>query len=218
MKSTQAMLFSERPPRPVTPHARATGKGRKSAPAPRPWKCSILAVDTAANSGWAHWATGSLVSSGEIDTREEDAMRMLVRDLCGVDGFHGLPPILVLEAPYGGHKHPGEVATLVALGMARERWERAWKDAGEARSRIVRVQPQTWRSAVLGGWAVGKPRAELRASELSMARGMARREDVGDDEAAAICIGRWASYAPEVGAVIGKRAREASMQAWGVRP
>lgn len=211
-RAQQAEMFAARTPKPVSSQARAMcSRGKKPAPAPKPWQCSILAVDTAENSGWSVWVDGTLVSSGETDTRDEARM-LKIASWPGSHTISSGPPVLVLEAPYGGPKHAGEVKTLIALGMARERWLRAWKDAGEARARVVLVQPATWRAAVLGN-VRGLKTPALNKLEQQVAKRISGR-DCRPDEAAAVCVGAWASYAAAVGEVIGKKAREASMEAW----
>lgn len=192
-------------------------KKPKEAPAPRPWQCAILAVDTAANSGWSMSREGKLITYGEVDTRDELAMKMVLADIADISlwGRGNVPAVLVLEAPYGGHKHPGMVSTLVALGMARERWERAWKARGLPMSHIVLVQPSTWRAAVLGRVARMKKPELLKLEQSVACRLVGCAEgDLGGDEAAAVCIGAWATRADAVGQVIGERARKASEKAW----
>lgn len=211
-RAVQAPLFDASPRKLVTPHARATstfGKSKRPAPAPKPWECTILSVDTAQLSGWSTYECGAFLDSGEIDTTDECEVEFIVLQalqLCTP------PPVLVLEAPYGGWKSPGQVKTLVALGAARERWERAWKAAGEAKGRIVRVQPSTWRAATLGNIR-GLDRNEIRKRE-QQAAGVIAGRPTSPDESAAILIGRWAAYASKVGEVIGARAVQASMKAW----
>lgn len=225
-RATQAEMFAPTAIKPVTSQARAMTLKRKpsktSAPAPKPWHCHILAIDTAEKSGWAIWEDGTLSGSGEVDTHDSKTMAELISDMFSVSADLSLvramaeprkPKVLVLEAPYGGPKGAHEVKRLIGLGMARERWLRAWKDAGEARSRVVMVQPQTWRAAVLGNMR-GLERKAIRRCELLVAGSIAGRAELGDDEAAAICIGKWASYAAPVGEVIGKRAVKASVEAW----
>jgi hypothetical protein len=216
MKRAQAEMFAQ----PAKPAAivRTRSPKRGPSPSPRPWRCSLIAVDTAENSGWAFWSSGTLHSSGEIDTSDGSALLKCVRSGAWLaKEFTEGPLVLVLEAPYGGPKHAGQVATLVALGRAQERWLRAWKDAGEARARVVMVQPQTWRCALFGS-VRGMKRAELHKLEDLNAQAImgvhAHVAALGADEAAAICIGQWASYAAAVGEVIGKKARAASMAAW----
>jgi hypothetical protein len=63
---------------------------------------------------------------------------------------------------------------------------------------------------------VSAPRAEVRAHEQEVARGLAGRV-VGEDEAPAILIARWGAHAARVGKAIGKRASKASLRAWTQR-
>lgn len=211
-RAQQTALFAEEtlPRKPVSPQARAMcTRGKKNAPAPKPWHAVVLAIDTAAHSGWSNWYDGKYECSGEVETESQLALE----ELCGLIAtkakLYGRVPVLALEFWWGGNAR-----VCAGLHVHCDRWTRAWKSAGESPRRIVKVQPGQWRSAVLGSWSVGKRSAEVRKAELSVARGIVGREDVGDDEAPAICIGRWASYAPKVGEVIGERAREKSMAAW----
>lgn len=210
-RATQSELFAARPIKPVSSQARAMTAKRKAptAPAPRPWKCSVLAVDTADNSGFSVWVDGTLVYSGEVETRDT-ALLNKIADWPSSHTISAGPPVLVLEAPWGG-----STETVVGMAMARERWERAWRDAGEAMSRIVRVNPSTWRAAVLGNIR-GLKREQIREMEGRVARALldSPKRVIGEDEAAAVCIGRWSSYAPQIGQVIGKRAVKASLEAW----
>jgi len=182
---------------------------RSSSPAPKPWACVVLAVDTARISGWALYVVGKRVDSGEVDTLKAHALDSLVewaRDLAEVQ--EKAPAVLVLEAPWGG-----STDVVAALGAARERWESAWRKAELPRGRVVRVRPSTWRSAVLGRGSIGMPRDQVRAFERNVASALVGRK-VGEDEAPAILIGHWASFAGVVGTAIGKRAQRRSLREW----
>jgi hypothetical protein len=216
-RAQQTALFAEehwlRTSKPVSPQARAMcvkpGRTKREAPAPKPWEAVILAVDTAKNSGWSSWADGRIEGSGELDTDNDAALR----ELCGLVATnaraYGRTAVLVLEFWWGGNAQ-----VCAGLHVHCDRWTRAWKAAGESLDRVVKVQPGQWRGPVLGSWSVGKRSAEVCKAELATAQGIVGRNDVGSDEAPAILIGRWASYAPQVGDVIGKRARDKSMKAW----
>jgi hypothetical protein len=208
--------------RPVSPASKAltlrAGKGRARgsrcgvAPAPKPWECVVLGVDTAENSGWSLWRKGEYLESGEVPTGEHDALLHVIERGKIVAGASELVYVLVLEFWWGGNAR-----TCAGLHVHCDRWKRAWKGSYEAATRVVTVQPGTWRSAVLGSWAArgGKGlREQVRAAEQSTARGIVRSESVGADQAAAVLIGRWACYAPKIGEAIGKRAVKASQQAW----
>lgn len=180
----------------------------RSGPAPKPWLACVLSVDTAENSGWAFWRDGTLVDSGEVDTRKSEVLDALVADFVLVAEPGERAKALVMEKPWGG-----STPTVIGLAMARERWERAWKDSGEAMGRIVRVHPSTWRAKVIGK-IHGLKRDAIRERELQVAQRIANRIDLGYDESAAIGIGYWGSSAGEVGRVIGARAVQASMRGW----
>ena len=212
-RAQQTALFAEDgvPRKPVSPQARAMcSRGKKQAPAPKPWEAVLAVVDTAKISGWTIGVRGKVVASGEHNTEQRpDLTDRVIADAVSLGELHSLPVILVLEAPYGGNKF-----ILVGLGVAKGRWTDAWKRAKQAAARKVTVQPSEWRGPVLGSWAAKAERDNVRASELSVARGIVGREDVGADEAAALCIHHWAAHAPKVGEALGKRAREKSMAAW----
>jgi hypothetical protein len=118
--------------------------------------------------------------------------------------------VLVLEKPWKGDN----ARAYVGLGGARMMWLSAWENAGGSKRRIVSVYPQTWRARLFGKTVGTLPleRAFARSSKSSRARGMGHGlpPEIGPDEAAAICIGKWATHAGEVGAVLPKRVREAA--------
>jgi len=195
----------------ATPLSRATATRSKTreAPAPKPWLCAVLAVDTARQSGWAISRAGSHVDSGEVDTLDEVTVGQIVDNAIGYAAATRVPLVMVLESPFGG-----SVAVIAALGVARERWLRAWRACDQSLGRVVRVAPSTWRGPVLGARSVGLPRDEIRRVELATARALVGDPMIGHDEAAAILIARWASHAAAVGVAIGKRAARASLEAW----
>jgi hypothetical protein len=145
-----------------TPLSRATARpyrrGACEAPAPRPWASVVLAVDTARMSGWALYLAGRYLGSGELDTLREDEVGGVVGHAVELARERGVPAVLVLEAPWGGSVH-----VVAGLGVARERWLRAWRGAEQALGRVVRVMPSVWRGPVLGRRWVGV-RREVRCS------------------------------------------------------
>lgn len=159
---------------------------------------AVLAVDTATRSGWAIRVGHRLTHSGESNTLDADGLDRVCALALRVAGEHRVTaPALVLERPWGGLAY-----TLVALGMARERWLAAWTRAGLSRRRVVSVRPVTWRSRVLGGAAVRMRREEIREREMFAARAECPGVDIGPDEAAAVLISRWATRAPAVAKVL----------------
>lgn len=213
-RAEQLDLFGQNDKRAPTPLSRATARrGSKSfaAPAPRPWLCVVLAVDTARRSGWCIGARGARVDSGEVSVEDEPTVAQIVANVIELAHEYELPCVLVLEAPWGGN-----VAVVTALGVSRGVWLRAWKRAGQALARVVSVTPSEWRGPVLGAEWVSAPRAAVRAHEQRTARALVGHP-VGEDEAPAIWIARWAAHAAQVGTAIGKRARRASLRAWTKR-
>lgn len=196
---------------------RSAARPRKRARKPRPpasvkpWRgVTILAVDTAARSGWAHYFEGQLIASGEVNIEDaDDVLRVCMGAVHANDGTgEPSPPcVLVLERPFGGSNS----GTLMAVGAARHVWLQAWKRASGKASRIVRVYPATWRARLFGTTRGTVPMEMHRAlghkARLPAAGRGGPSVRVGPDEAAAICIGEWATRAGEVGAVLGKRLR-----------
>jgi ribosome modulation factor len=193
---------------PTCQYARRKRKPPKPTRAPKPWLAVVLAVDTATRSGWALYASGRLRASGEVSTRDEGALADIVVDAARRAADGGLPLVLVLEASFGG---PTYVVT--ALGQARERWLRAWRDAGQEMRRVVLVQPQSWRAVMLDPTLRRAKRDALRAAEAVVASGIVGRA-VEPDEAAAVLIGRWAARSLPVGKSLGKTWMKRSVACW----
>jgi len=215
-KKQLGLFGASEPDRPAVVLGRAPSRTRSSrarrhtSPAPKPWACVVLGVDTAARSGWAIAVSGKRVDSGEVDTLNTPDIERVVRWAIELGRVGGLRVVLVLEAPWGG-----SVAVVAALGVARERWERAWRDAGQTVRRVVRVNPSTWRAAVLGRQAIGLEREAVRALEQRVAAWLVGPGRVlGPDESAAVLIAAWGAQAGEVGRAIGKRGQRESMKQW----
>lgn len=147
----------------------------------------VLAVDTATVSGYSVRLDGRLVESGQVDTRRPGAVRSIVNGLAVRAVREGVPAYAVLERAYGGSRHVVEV-----LAMVRERWVSALRDAEVPAARVKIVYPNQWRAALFGRGATRLARDDIRALERATAARETGRSDLGDDEAAAICIGRWA--------------------------
>lgn len=177
------------------PRRRRAARKRAAASAV-PLRCVVLAVDTAARSGWAVLAgQDDYLAWGEADTLDPEALTYIVRWAAGQAQGRQLPLVLVLEQPWGG-----PMPVVLALGGARERWLCAWRGAGFA-GRVVSVQPAVWRAPVLGrGWARA-PRGDVRAHEQGVAA-MLVGERCRGDEAAAILIAKWAMRAAAVARVL----------------
>lgn len=179
---------------------------------PRPWKAVVLAVDPGSKrSGWSLWAAGLYHRSGEC--------RLSISALAEVvDGAQRLakhldiPCVLVTERPFiqkEGRAHG-------ASDHAHKLWREVWADCGGVRKRVVRVWPASWRSTVLGRGNGNKDREEVRKVEKRAALHLVVNygyspapEDLalGPDESPAICVGRWATHAGEVGEALPKKLR-----------
>lgn len=171
----------------------------KLAASPHPWRCTVLAVDPGESCGVAVWTGGEYVSSGVCDGyfSSEIVGWLGVAQRAAMEA--NLPLVLVMEKPpMGGRAYRGRNLYGSASVMgSRKVWAKVWgASVYTVSSRVVNVLPQVWRSRVLG--VTGGPLLESR--EVAAARRFAGREMQQRDEAAAVCIGCWASHAGEVGA------------------
>jgi hypothetical protein len=193
------------------PHSKSRSR---PVPAPKPWEAVVISVDAAGKSGWAIGLRGKVVESGEHDTARHPELTLgVVQRGVSLAKLHELPVVMVLEFMWGGR-----FTATVGCSIACDRWRTAWRAAGQSRGRMGRVQPKQWRGPVLGThWAHAK-RDEVRPVEQAMARGIVGRDDVGEDEAPAICMQHWAARSALVGKLIGKRASDASLRLWTGMP
>lgn len=168
--------------------------------AARPWRCAVLAVDTATRSGWSFRVAGVQSAFGEADTKNRESLSHIVSWAKQEAGSY--PLVLVLESAFGGGRE-----VLLALGAARERWVGAWGGAGLSQKRVVDIVPARWRRHVLGPAYVRMQRDEIRAAEQEVAARYVG-EQTAADESAAILIGIWAERAPEVGEALGADAAQ----------
>lgn len=163
----------------------------------------MLSLDVAAKTGWAVWSLGKLADSGEFKIFTDAGVSECVR-VCQIAKTFalqlGVPWVAVLEASWGGHM-------AVGLGEAAGYWKFALRNAQLPLARIGAVYPATWRARVLPRGMHAAKREDVRAVEVAHARKLCGGRDVGSDEAPAILIGKWATQAGEVGAMLPKNAR-----------
>jgi hypothetical protein len=181
-------------------------KKPKPPPSVKPWPIGILAIDCARNSGWSLWCGGRLHSSGEITISDHAGMVYRIKAAAGDTLDSGAFGYLALVLGGRGAN------TLIGLGAARQAWEHAWREYGYPMRRIVRVEPATWRKPVLGKTRRGKndPPNEIKLLEMRTAEDLSTSVCVGPDEAAAICLGYYATRAGEVGAILPRKILEAA--------
>jgi len=194
--------------------------GRPKKPKPdavlQPWRCALLAVDTANNSGWSIWVDGELRSSGEAKKDQRDSLI----HVCKLVHAYDRPAVLVTESA-AGFVYPGRGAsTLIALGQARQAWLEAWSAAGGLKTRRVSVVPSRWRGQLWGGGLKktlgrGKTHADFERDWAVIQLKKIGVEDadaqtIEQDRATAICIGSWAVRSGEVGAALPIKLRVAA--------
>lgn len=178
-----------------------------------PLPCVILAIDQAAVSGWAIWAQGKLMQSGYTKTIPQQAP--VVADALELAALQSLPLVVVFEDHSDiplqartrqdqfrrGETPERNTATILGMGAARGRWETTLALAGVPRRRWLKVPSKTWRH--LQGITGDGNECKRIAKQLA-ARHAGRH--IGDhNQAEAICIGWWATYARTVAAVLPKR-------------
>lgn len=160
----------------------------------------ILAIDPGRKAGAALFLRGVLIDSWQVKPGGEAAV--VAEAIVRAEG----EPIVVVRENWslGGRRGEGSashqhIGMLAGLGAAWGRWDGALLGAGIPTSRVVKVYARTWQASVISGRAL--TRAETLRIAVNRARAIAHR-DVGEDEAVAICIGLWATKAPEVLAVL----------------
>lgn len=182
------------------------GKPRKRKrldPSFRPWACVVLALDAGSCSGWAIWVLGKLAASGEHSIYSDAGLREVVRVVEQAKAYAahlGVPWVALIEQAWGGRMGVG-------LGCAAGYWMFALRNAQLPRARIGSVLPNVWRARALPKGSNALSRDKVRAVEVATARALVQGRKVGDDEAPAILIGKWAAQAGETGAMLPKNAR-----------
>jgi hypothetical protein len=168
-----------------------------------PHDCVVLAIDTASNSGWSIWQCGQFYSSGETKVMDHGKLVLIVEQ--AVEAALGArltakQVVLVLERPFAGNAW-----TQQSLGASRHAWLSAWCEVHGTKvpHRRVLVYPPTWRSHMFRTTKHTLPfESDFGQSMLDI---IGVQRAVGPDEAAAICIGKWATTAGEVLKVLPKR-------------
>lgn len=82
---------------------------------------------------------------------------------------------------------------LLGMGAARGRWEETLEHMGHPESMRFRVDMPTWRGAVLGPRFARARKEVVKPEAVRWANARTRRDDVGEDEAEALCILHWAA-------------------------
>lgn len=154
----------------------------------------VLAIDPAKVSGWAVFVNGLHHSSGEgtFKRADRDAVVLDARTLAEARDV----PIAVAMETWTPH---GAWGFKQAMGVGEQTGR--WLDSLEAHHvdhRLVRVQVNVWRRAVLSPPRAAK-KAQLKTLAIMRARAlMQTRRSIGDNEAEAVCMAYWACHAPAV--------------------
>lgn len=141
----------------------------------------ILSIDTAANSGWCITTDGAYYASGEVHCYGHGPFNICKMALALSDRAR----IVLEQSSHGTRK------VLQGLGAARGAWLQAWTMANGTTepTRFTSVFPKTWRGKVFSNAGNFPLQEKLHAQIVS------KKEHVGSDEAAAVCISTWAAQA-----------------------
>ncbi len=180
-------------------------RAKKAKPPPsfRPWRCVVLALDTAEKTGWSVWVLGKLTSSGEFRIYSGDGVREVIRVVETAKAYAlrlGVPWVVMSERSWGGHMGMGATC---AFGF----WKFALLNAQLPEARVGQVFPAMWRARVLPKGMHAAKRNFVREAELVAASALVDGRHVGNDEAPAILIGKWGTQAGEVGLLLPKSER-----------
>lgn len=183
---------------------------RRAAPAGiKPWALVTLCVDAGEHCGVAIYDHGVYFDSGHGDGYDPTFIAHWIGTAVFVAQQRELPLVLVTERPpAGGRAFKGRTpAGPASVEGSRKLWKKLWhKHTETVTRRQVFVYPATWRAAVLGTLINPQPRERLRAS-VEKWNNASRAADMSQDEAAAVCIGVWASNAQRVAKVLPQRLR-----------
>ena len=175
-----------------------------------PHACNVVFVDSAANSGIA--ATGWYDGESHGVARhwnlgdKESRSKFLLKE--ALDTLRADASVWCLERPWGGRGRGG-------LRHQLGRWLEALLTIGVPSSRILKVYPAVWQSAVLPSGCRGDTKAESRA----MAVQLYGVDSIltSEDECDALCGLTWAQTAPETYLALPKRYRESAMPQYAAR-
>lgn len=193
-------------------------KKPKLPPSHHAWPCVIVAIDPGEDAGASIFAHGKLVASYQVKPGQEER---ILHAAAATSRTECLPLIVVREKWTGGG-HRATPAMMAGLGIAWGRWDAALRHVDRA-YKVHQVYPRTWQSKVISGRALKGEETIRVAKGLAVGAGIA---EPGPDQAVSYCIGRWASYAAELGELLdlkvldafgfdttARRAREAAKRA-----
>jgi len=163
----------------------------------KPAACIVFGIDPGTNSGWAIFDKGQFVIAGVAKEAEgREAALDLVFDRSNTTG---LPIIVWAEEWLAGFKsHDAAIGTGAGWG----RWEHALQLRGLWPDATHRVDPDTWRRAILGTRKGRHKRRELKKMAVAscQARGWRVRRD---DAAEASLIGFYGTLDPRTAKTAG---------------
>ena len=160
----------------------------------------ILAIDPGKRSGFSIWIRGILATWGPIEPGDELTAVQAARVF---EANEKLPLIVVGEKwTAGGWR---SAASMMGMGAQWGRWDGALRAANHPKRRVVRVYPQTWRAAILRPRR-GANTEQLKHLSVTAANYVAASSVpiLDDNVADAINIGRWATRAAVVEALMPK--------------
>lgn len=178
----------------------STARAKKLPASVAPHECVVLGLDPSSRTGWAIFARGRRIESGVVVLKHTDRMRNVIRAAKALAERERIPLIVVAERwTAGGWKTH---SSIIAMGVSWGIIETLLKAELVLASQRVRVYPQTWRAATIGG-------RRLSDEWKRAARGHVEKRFgaiVGDDEAEANMMAFWGCYARAVGEALARMA------------
>lgn len=167
-----------------------------------------MAVDPGDHCGIAYFFGGELKNWELIDGYDAAMIGTCIRDFLVSCDLHRFTGVLVLEKPpavlyrgaRGGRRNLTGVGSVIGC---RKLWLREWAQAGAVKRRVVHVHPSTWHARIYASTR-GVNGAMFKQLAMNRVRAEYRIEAETPDVAEAILIGKWATYAGEVLAVLPK--------------
>jgi hypothetical protein len=175
-------------------------------PEPLPLEAAILALDAAKCTGAALYLRGELAGYDEVNARNPDERRALLREALHAAEVRGLPLAVIAEAPFGGH-----ASAALSLTATVSLWRDSCISLRLPASHFLEIQVGQWRAKVFGRRALSRVQArewETRVASSIVLRTDVRRQrlqpkPIGPDAAAAICMGSVAMRSSGIRAAIG---------------
>lgn len=171
----------------------------------QPLDAAVLALDAAKRTGAALYLRGRIAGYDEVQARNPDERRSLLREALHAAEVRCVPFAVVVEAPFGGY-----ASAALSLTATVALWRDSWAALRQQSDMFIEIQVGQWRSALFGRRALS--RTQARAWELKVASSIVQNnamggrltpKPIGSDAAAAICMGSVVARSSGIRARIG---------------